>query len=69
MAVVGEANNSGRAALADDSEASISMPVPRVKNTLNTNCYLLGTVAGAKNLLMSTWAHDDGVLVIENRGG
>ena len=36
------------------------------KNTLNTNCYLLGTVSGAKDLLMSTWAHYDGVLVIEN---
>ena len=36
------------------------------KNTLNTNCYLLGTVAGAKDLLISTWAHYDGVLVIEN---
>ncbi len=36
------------------------------KNTLNTNCYLLGTVSGAKTLQMSTFAHYDGVLVIEN---
>ena len=36
------------------------------KNTLNTNCYLLGTVSGALDLQMSTWAHYDGVLVIEN---
>lgn len=36
------------------------------KGTLNTNCYLLGSVAGQKDLHVSTFAHYDGVLVIEN---
>lgn len=36
------------------------------KGTLNTNCYLLGSVAGEKDLHISTFAHYDGVLVIEN---
>ena len=35
------------------------------KNTLNTNCYQLGTVGAGKDMQVSTFAHYDGVLVIE----
>eukprot|EP00873_Tetraselmis_striata_P015698 jgi/Tetstr1/435962/TSEL_024843.t1 len=37
------------------------------KNTLNTNCYLLGTVTpGSTAYQISTYAHFDAVLIIEN---
>jgi hypothetical protein len=36
------------------------------KNTLNTNCYLLGETNINKNLQVSTFAHFDMVLVLEN---
>jgi hypothetical protein len=36
------------------------------KNTLNTNCYLLGDCTPAAVLQMSTFAHFDAVMVIEN---
>lgn len=35
-------------------------------NTLNTNCFLLGTLTSTVALQISTWAHHDMLLVIEN---
>jgi hypothetical protein len=43
-----------------------SMLTESGKNTLNTNCYLLGECQPADALQMSTFAHFDAVLVIEN---
>jgi hypothetical protein len=37
-----------------------------VKNTLNTNSYLLGDCTPAATLQMSTFAHFDAVMVIDN---